>query len=61
MELFQTLIEKASPLVIAFFWGLVVGTLAASLTRNPWARTFIQYVANIADDPGRTSAKRDYA
>jgi hypothetical protein len=61
MELFQTLIEKAAPLVVAFFWGLVVGTLAASWTRSPLARTFSQYVANTADEPNGTPPSGRYA
>jgi hypothetical protein len=61
MELFETLIEKASPLIVAFFWVLVVGTLAASLTRNALARTFLQYVANTTDEPNQSPPKRHYA
>jgi hypothetical protein len=60
MELLQTLVEKASPAVIAFFWGLAAGVLTAALAgRTPWARKFIQYVANTADEPNRP--KRHYA
>jgi hypothetical protein len=51
MELVQSIIEKAVPFLVAAFWIVVVQVVIAAIKRSPLARTFIEYVANTADEP----------
>jgi hypothetical protein len=61
MELLQNIIEKGAPILIVTYWGLVAGVLVAALTRGPLSRKFIEYVANIGDEPDKPRSKTRYA